>query len=152
MGHASRSTAVERQQPVMNCERIRLVDPEGPLPSGIVLRWLAAQEPSAVFIAAITQAEILYAIELLQPSKRRARLSAAIEEMFGEEFQDRILPFDVDAARALAKIVADRLLHGPAAPAWQPAIPPISRVVACELSTHGSQISRALGGLRSAWD
>jgi hypothetical protein len=35
-------------------------------------------------------------------------LAAAIEKMFAEEFQGRILPFDDDAARAFAKIVADR--------------------------------------------
>jgi toxin FitB len=79
-----------------------------PLPSGLVLRWLAAQEPPAVFTTTITQAEILYGIESLQPGKRRSRLSAAIEKVFAEEFQDRILPFDVDAARAFAKIVAAR--------------------------------------------
>ncbi len=79
-----------------------------PLPSGVVLRWLAAQEPEAVFTTAITQAEVLYGIELLPPGKRRVRLSAAIEKMFAEEFQGRILPFDDEAARAFAKILAAR--------------------------------------------
>lgn len=79
-----------------------------PLPSGLVLRWLAAQESGAVFTTAITQAEVLYGIEMLPPGKRRVRLAAAIEKMFAEEFQGRILPFDDDAARAFAKIVADR--------------------------------------------
>ena len=79
-----------------------------PLPSGVVVRWLAAQEPEAVFTTAITQAEVLYGIELLPPGKRRLRLSAAIEKMFAQEFQGRILPFDDEAARAFAKIVADR--------------------------------------------
>ena len=79
-----------------------------PLPSGIVLRWLAAQEPQVVFTTTITQAEILYDIGALEPGKRKTRLSAAIEKMFAEEFQDRILPFDVDAARAFAKIVTAR--------------------------------------------
>ncbi len=61
-----------------------------------------------IFTTTITQAEILYGIEVLPPGKRRLRLLAAIEKMFAEEFQDRILPFDVDAARAFAKIVATR--------------------------------------------
>ena len=51
-----------------------------PLPSEIVLRWLAAQEPSAVFITTITQAEVLYGVELLPAGQRRMRLSVAIDK------------------------------------------------------------------------
>jgi predicted nucleic acid-binding protein len=36
------------------------------------------------------------------------RLLAAVEKMFAEEFEGRILPFDEDAARAFAGIVAAR--------------------------------------------
>ena len=79
-----------------------------PLPSPIVLRWLAAQEPSSVFTTSVTQAEILYGIETLPPGKRRTRLLAAVEKMFAEEFEGRILPFDEDSARAFAGIVAAR--------------------------------------------
>jgi hypothetical protein len=35
-------------------------------------------------------------------------LLAAVEKMFAEEFEGRILPFDEDAARAFAGIVAAR--------------------------------------------
>jgi predicted nucleic acid-binding protein len=79
-----------------------------PLPSGIVLRWLTTQEPSAVFTTTITQAEVFYGVEALAPSVRRTRLLAAVERMFVEEFEDRILPFDGHAARTFAKIVAAR--------------------------------------------
>jgi predicted nucleic acid-binding protein len=74
----------------------------------MVVRWLAAQDPRAVFTTTITQAEILYGIEVLHPGKSRVALLAAIEKMLAEEFQDRILPFDDDAARAFATIVAKR--------------------------------------------
>ena len=79
-----------------------------PLPSPIVLRWLAAQEPSSVFTTSVTQAEILYGLATLPPGKRRTRLLAAVEKMLAEEFEGRILPFDEDAARAFAGIVAAR--------------------------------------------
>lgn len=79
-----------------------------PLPSLIVLRWLAGQEPSSVFTTTITQAEVLYGIEALPPGKRRLRLLEAVEKMFAEEFEGRILPFDDDAARTFARIVAAR--------------------------------------------
>jgi hypothetical protein len=83
-----------------------------PSPSGIVLRWLAAQEPSAVFITTITQAEVLYGIEVLPAGKRRTRLAAIIEKLLSEEFDDRILSFDEDAARVFAKIVHGREAAG----------------------------------------
>ena len=79
-----------------------------PLPSGIVLGWLAAQEPPSVFTTTITLAEILYGVEGLPPGKRRMRLLAGVEKMFAQEFEGRILPFDEGAARTFAGIVAAR--------------------------------------------
>ena len=79
-----------------------------PLPSHIVLGWLAAQQPLSVFTTTVTEAEVLYGVETLPQGKRRLRLLAAVEQMFAEEFAGRILPFDEDAARAFAKIVAAR--------------------------------------------
>ena len=83
-----------------------------PLPSPAVLDWLAAQEPSSVFTTAITQAEVLYGVATLPAGRRRMRLLAAVEKMFAEEFEDRILPFDEDAAREFAGIVATREAAG----------------------------------------
>jgi hypothetical protein len=79
-----------------------------PSPSDGVLRWLAAQEPLEVFITAITQAEVLYGVEVLPAGKRRARLYSAVEKLFSDEFEGRILPFDEESARAFAKIVSGR--------------------------------------------
>ena len=79
-----------------------------PLPSAVVLGWLAAQEPLSVFTTTITQAEVLYGVEALPPGKRRMRLLTAVEKIFTVEFEGRILPFDTDAAPVFAKIVAAR--------------------------------------------
>ena len=79
-----------------------------PRPAGEVLQWLAAQAPSSVFTTTITMAEVLYGVEALPSGKRRARLLAAVEKMFAEQFQGRILPFDEEAARLFASIVAFR--------------------------------------------
>src|SRR5947207_8597249 len=83
-----------------------------PSSSQSVLRWLAAQEPSAVFITTITQAEMLYGIELVPAGKRRTRLSTIIEKLWAEDFRGRILSFDEDSARVYAKIVAGREAAG----------------------------------------
>jgi toxin FitB len=79
-----------------------------PAPAESVLRWLAGQDPLAIFTTAITQAELLYGVELLPAGKRRSRLSSAIEKMFADEFPRRILAFDEEAARAFPKLTARR--------------------------------------------
>ena len=83
-----------------------------PLPSNIVVNWLAEQERSSVFTTTITQAEVLYGIERLPPGKRRTQFTVAAEKMFTEQFEDRILPFDQLAARAFARIAAGRNAMG----------------------------------------
>jgi toxin FitB len=65
-----------------------------------------------VFITTITQAEVLYGIELLPPGKRRMRLSAVIEKILEEDFQGRILSFDEESARMYAKVVSGREAAG----------------------------------------
>jgi|ERR1700733_14196870 len=79
-----------------------------PLPSAAVLSWLSAQEPAEVFLTAITQAEVLYGLELLPAGKRRASLLAAADKLFSEDFDGRILAFEEASARNFAKIVAAR--------------------------------------------
>jgi toxin FitB len=79
-----------------------------PSPEEAVLRWLARQNRDLVFTTTITQAEILYGIETAPPGKRRTRLHAAVEQLFSEEFHERILSFDVKAAQAYPSIVAGR--------------------------------------------
>ena len=83
-----------------------------PAPAEGVLRWLAAQAPAAVFTTNITLAEILYGLELLPAGKRRLQLLTAVEKMFAEQFEGRILSFDEEAARLFAGIAASRSAAG----------------------------------------
>ena len=43
-----------------------------PTPAEPVLSWLAAQDATAVFTTAITQAEVLYGVEILPAGRRRS--------------------------------------------------------------------------------
>ncbi len=65
-----------------------------PAPSARVMRWPGKYPALRLFTTTITQAEILYGVELLPKGKRRAALQSAVEAMFAEEFAGRILPFD----------------------------------------------------------
>jgi len=79
-----------------------------PAPDATVARWVEGQPPSGLFTTAISEAEIRLGIDLLPRSKRRSELLERADLLFGRVFAGRILPFDSDAARALAGIGAER--------------------------------------------
>ena len=79
-----------------------------PSPSRTVLDWLSSQEPWSVYVTAITQAELLYGIEVLPSGKRKSHLSVVITQLFAEDFSGRVLAFDGEAAAVFAKVVAGR--------------------------------------------
>jgi predicted nucleic acid-binding protein len=81
-------------------------------PSVRVARWLAAQASPQVFITSITEAEVLYGVELLPPGKKREALRNAATAMFAERFGDRTLAFDRDAAGLFAAIGTARRRAG----------------------------------------
>lgn len=79
-----------------------------PSPSRTVLRWLDARPAGGFYTTAITQAEVLYGVEILPAGKWRGRLKAAVEALFVDTFRGRVLPFDEEAARIYPQIVAGR--------------------------------------------
>jgi toxin FitB len=83
-----------------------------PEPSPRVVAWIAKQPSTELFTTSITEAEILYGIELLTKGKRREGLLAAAEAMFAEDLAGRIFGFESDAARAFSKIAAHRHVLG----------------------------------------
>jgi len=83
-----------------------------PEPSPKVFRWVSRQSPLDLFTTTTSKAEVLYGIALLPKGKRRNLLQAAAESMFAEDFANRILPFDEDAARVFPEIVVARRSTG----------------------------------------
>jgi predicted nucleic acid-binding protein len=67
-------------------------------PAKEVLGWMALQPLSSIFTTAITQAEMLYGIQLMPRGGRRTALLAEVQKMLSEDFAHRILPFDSSAA------------------------------------------------------
>ena len=78
-----------------------------PAPSEIVREWAGLQVAGELCTTAITVAEIRYGLERLAEGRRRDRLLAAADDVFGA-FSDYILPFDADAAARYALVVAHR--------------------------------------------
>ena len=83
-----------------------------PQPDVSVLQWIDAQPALQLFTTSITQAEILAGIQMLAPGKRRSDLENAALAMFAEDFLNRVLPFDGNAASTYAAITAQRRQRG----------------------------------------
>jgi hypothetical protein len=60
-----------------------------PMPSARVLEWMGSERASALFITAITEAELLCGVA----GRRRHSLELVIALIFGEDLVGRVLPF-----------------------------------------------------------
>ena len=83
-----------------------------PQGSTIVYQWVAKQPINQLFTTTITQAEILYGLALLPTGKRQKQLTKIAQKMFTEDFENRILFFDQQAAICFAKIASERRQNG----------------------------------------
>ncbi len=74
-------------------------------PDRRVQDWLDAQAIETLYLSTISLSELLLGIESLPVGKRRKALAAALGKQIMSLFDDRIVPFDVAAAEAYAKVV-----------------------------------------------
>ncbi len=74
-------------------------------PDPRVQDWLDAQAIETLYLSTISLSELLLGIESLPAGKRRKALAAALGDQIAGLFDDRIIPFDVAAAQAYAKVV-----------------------------------------------
>src|SRR5271167_1190817 len=83
-----------------------------PQPSARVVAWVLREPPLSLYTTSISQAELLFGVELLPKGRRRSELHAAVVRMLSEDFANRILPFDSDAAEDYSRIAASRRAMG----------------------------------------
>lgn len=83
-----------------------------PTPDPHVVKWLDARPAGEVWISAVTIAEIRLGILRLAGGKKKALLLDLAEQMFQEDFHDRCLPYDCEAAFEYAVIVDQRNRQG----------------------------------------
>ena len=87
-------------------------------PEPAVARWVSEHPVEDLFLSAVSEAELRYGAAILPLGRRREMLSFKIEAMLSDAFEDRVLPFDGDAARSYGYIAAARRSAGrPAASA-----------------------------------
>ena len=74
-----------------------------PEPNPVVRAWLNDQEAETLYLSSVTLAELLFGIAALPSGKRKEMLALTLEGLMGL-FKDRVLPFDVEAARHYADL------------------------------------------------
>ncbi len=82
-----------------------------PDPAPAVTGWFESEDPEELYITTVTQAEILYGIEILPDGRRKAALRESCIPLF-EQFAGRVLSFDETSAWAFAAIAAARRKAG----------------------------------------
>ena len=83
-------------------------------PDSRVLDWLDAQAIETLYFSTVSLAELLLGVENLPIGRRRTALADALEREIAELFGDRIMPFDIPAAEACAKLIARARSQGQA--------------------------------------
>jgi toxin FitB len=81
-------------------------------PNPAVLAWLDSQNAHALFVSAVTRAEIELGIALLPAGKRKTGLAEQATAMFDDDFAGRCLPFDSASASLYAALVSARTGQG----------------------------------------
>ena len=71
-------------------------------PDPAVETWAANHALEDLFFSAVGEAELRYGAAILPAGRRRETLVSDIERMLRAAFEDRVLPFDSQAARAYA--------------------------------------------------
>jgi toxin FitB len=105
-----------------------------------VAAWISAQPVGLLFTTSLSQAEILSGLAIIPNGRRRRDLEAAAHIMFVEDFEGRVLPFDMKAAAAYADIFAARKRAGRPASTIDLMIASVAR------SHGGSIVTRDTGG------
>ena len=82
-----------------------------PEPNPVVRAWLNDQAAETLYLSSVTLAELLFGIAALPSGKRKDMLALTLEGLMGL-FKDRVLPFDVEAARHYADLAVVAKISG----------------------------------------
>ena len=81
-------------------------------PAPGVLHWLDMQPAQSVWLTTITLFESRLGLALLPPGRRRDALTLAFDQLLAIDLENRVLPFDTEAAAQAALLAADRQRSG----------------------------------------
>jgi len=81
-------------------------------PDPSVLAWVDAQMVETLYLSAITVAELRFGLAAMPPGKRRTIYHDCLEGEVLPVFRSRVLPFDLDASKAYADLMAQAKAAG----------------------------------------
>lgn len=110
-----------------------LIQPRG---SSVIRQWLASQNGASLYTTSITQAEILYGIQILPEGQRRQKLLDGALIVFEDYLPERILAFDQKAAELYSQIAAYRKQIGRPISQFDAQIAAICRLHQATLATR----------------
>ena len=82
------------------------------VPESTVVTWISGHSLDDLYFSSVSEAELRYGAAILPAGRGRDTLFLEIEAMLRDAFDDRVLPFDSDAARAYGYIAAGRRSDG----------------------------------------
>lgn len=103
-------------------------------PNAHVLAWMDAQAMETLYLSAITVAELRYGLATMPEGKRRAIYQERLANEVLPAFEDRVLPFDLEASQAYADLMAQAKARGQA-------IGQADGYIAAIAATHGLMVA-----------
>ena len=82
-----------------------------PEPHPAVRAWLNGQATETLYLSSVTVAELLFGIGAIPVDNRKDMLAQALDGLM-RLFRDRVLPFDIDAARCYAELAVTARTSG----------------------------------------
>ena len=81
-------------------------------PDTQVVAWLDNQHADSIWISSLTLFEARYGLALLSPGQRKSLLQERFDQLVQDDLENRVLPFDADAATQAAQLAAERKARG----------------------------------------
>ena len=81
-------------------------------PDAQVVAWLDDQKAESIWISSITLFEARYGLALLASGQRKSLLQERFDQLVQDDLENRVLPFDADAATQAAQLAAERKARG----------------------------------------
>ncbi len=127
-------------------------EPLRPQPDPTVVAWLNAQAPANLYLPAIVAAELYFGWSVL-PAGRRKALRRDLIERTVEQFEGRILPFDLSAAVEYGRLMAAARAAGAGLPVLDGQIAAIACAQDATVSTRNVKHFEPTGvSVINPWD
>lgn len=81
-------------------------------PDAAVVAWAGQFPAEDTFMTGITAAELASGVARLPEGRRKRELSAQLDGLLTDDFDQRVLPFDLDSAPIYARVVTGRQRAG----------------------------------------